>query len=645
MLNHRAALRGTVLACLTAGTAAAQGGGEPVGAPLCMVAEYIYAGSRLLAVDRGSVKPTVGFQAPPPSALEGNPAAPLSASVTVTVTSTPGGCPTGGPIKVLYSTTATGTATPGVDYTVVTNASVEIPVGTPIGGGATFQIPLVGDALDEFDETFGVTVGSNDATIGATTTVVTILDDDPLSTLAFGDATATEALANVTATHTITLIPASGKTVTVEYATANNTATAGLDYLATGGTLTFTPGQTSHPVAVTIRPDTTDEPAETYFVNAGAIVNADAETGPGHSDLQALGTILPDADPPPTISVQTSTRIEGDEGTNAMDLRVVLSAKSGWPVTVNYATADGTATTTPPSPPDYVPASGQLSIPAGGIDAHVFVGIVPDGDAEANETLFLNLSPAPHVTIGGNGPGIINNDDPPFQASFELTQGARVMQDLRPVRGQAAKHWYRFGQRARSSYEAVVDATSGDVGAAYGLELKRIAPDLVTVRDHGVAVTPGPLGVGRSKTMRWRNLENFGVHGEFITVNSVSCTTNCGPDDVYRIRFYDTTYAVPRFNNTSSQVTVLTIQNVGSRSFGGTVDFWDANGALIGSQPFFVLEPRASFVLNTSLAMPDKSGSMTIMHEGGYGDLVGKAVSIEPATGFSFDTPIVPRPR
>src|SRR5207248_4451574 len=53
-------------------------------------------------------------------------------------------------------------------------------------------------------------------------------------------------------------------TVTVDYATADGTATAGLDYEARSGTLTFKAGETKHTVPVTVKYDLLDEPAETF---------------------------------------------------------------------------------------------------------------------------------------------------------------------------------------------------------------------------------------------------------------------------------------------------------------------------------------------------------------------------------------------
>jgi CSLREA domain-containing protein len=91
-----------------------------------------------------------------------------------------------------------------------------------------------------------------------------------------------------TATFNVTLSAASTQTVTVQFATADGTATAGSDYVAAGGTLTFNPGITSQPVNVTINGDTVVEPGETFFVNLTNPTNAVLV------DAQGLGTILND---------------------------------------------------------------------------------------------------------------------------------------------------------------------------------------------------------------------------------------------------------------------------------------------------------------------------------------------------------------
>ncbi|HET9315666.1 MAG TPA: hypothetical protein VFQ51_08755, partial [Vicinamibacteria bacterium] len=135
--------------------------------------------------------------------------------------------------------------------------------------------------------------------------------------------------------------------------------------------------------------------------------------------------------------------------------------------------------------------------------------------------------------------------------------------------------------------------------------------------------------------------------GQWVRVRSGSCTTDCGPDDVYRIRAYDSTYAVPRFNNSGTQVTVLIIQNPGPEPVDLTVHFWSPTGALLASySPASAVAPKALLVLTTSTVpgAAGQSGAMTVSHTAGYGGLAGKTVALEPATGFSFDTPMVPLP-
>ena len=94
--------------------------------------------------------------------------------------------------------------------------------------------------------------------------------------------TVTEGNAGTTAaTFTVTLSAAATFPVTVNYATANGTATAGSDYTAASGTLTFAPGQTSKPITVTVNGDTAVEPNETFFVNLSAPTNAIHRRRPG----------------------------------------------------------------------------------------------------------------------------------------------------------------------------------------------------------------------------------------------------------------------------------------------------------------------------------------------------------------------------
>ena len=202
---------------------------------------------------------------------------------------------------------------------------------------------------------------------------------------------------------TVTLSAASGSTVTVNYATANGTATAGSDYVAQSGTLTFAAGQTSKTITLTVNGDTAVEANETFFVNLSS------PSGATIADAQGQGTITNDDSAAlPTLSINDVSDVEGNSGGRSLGFVVSLSAASASTVTVNYATANGTAT----AGSDYVAQSGTLSFAAGQLTKAVIVSINGDTTFEANETFFVNLSAPSGATLAdAQGQGTITNDD------------------------------------------------------------------------------------------------------------------------------------------------------------------------------------------------------------------------------------------
>ena len=103
-----------------------------------------------------------------------------------------------------------------------------------------------------------------------------------------------------TATFTVTLSVPSAEQVTVDYATGDGTATAGADYTAANGTLTFAPGETSKSIVVTIAGDTVDEDDETLSVTLGNAVNASI------GQAVAAGTIVDDDEAAAAITDQVT---------------------------------------------------------------------------------------------------------------------------------------------------------------------------------------------------------------------------------------------------------------------------------------------------------------------------------------------------
>src|SRR5262249_35619469 len=130
----------------------------------------------------------------------------------------------------------------------------------------TVTVQVLGDTTFEADETFSVVLSdSANAALGTAAAAGTVVNDDgrPVGsvagvTLAEGDAGTSQAV------FTLTLSNASSETVTVSYATADGTAQAGTDFQAAGGTVTFTPGQTTASVAVAVLGETDLEADETF---------------------------------------------------------------------------------------------------------------------------------------------------------------------------------------------------------------------------------------------------------------------------------------------------------------------------------------------------------------------------------------------
>jgi hypothetical protein len=202
-------------------------------------------------------------------------------------------------------------------------------------------------------------------------------------------------------TFTITVTRTGGTQgqVTVDYATADGTATAGNDYQAGSGTLTIPAGSTSGTITVLVNGDTMDELDETFLVKLFNSFNASIANGQG---------TITDDDAAPTLSIDDVAVIEGDAGTVDAVFTVSLSAASGQEVTVDYATAAGTAT----AGSDYLTTSGTLIFDAGATTRTVTVVVNGDLLDEPDETFLVNLSNPVNASISdGQGQGAITDDD------------------------------------------------------------------------------------------------------------------------------------------------------------------------------------------------------------------------------------------
>jgi hypothetical protein len=362
--------------------------------------------------------------------IEGN-AGTSNAVFTITLSA-----PSTQPVTVLAAS-ADGTATTPSDYIVLPPTLVTFAPGVTT---MTVTVPVNGDATVEADETFLVNLTAPiNATVADIQAVGTILNDDsappvlPPPTLSISDVAVLEGSAGTTnAVFTVTLSAASALPVTVLASSADGTATAPSDYILLPPTLlTFAPGITTMTVTVLVNGDATVEPDETFVVNLTTPTNATL------SDNQGLGTIVNDDGslpvlPPPTVSINDLSILEGDAGTTTAVFTITLSQASNQTVTVLATSADGTATT----PSDYTLLPPTLvTFAPGETTKTVTVSINGDATVEPDEDFVINLSVPTNATIADNqGVGTILNDDPTAPV---LPPATLSINDIAVVEGNA----------------------------------------------------------------------------------------------------------------------------------------------------------------------------------------------------------------
>ena len=224
------------------------------------------------------------------------------------------------------------------------------------------------------------------------------------ATLAINDVTVTEGNAGtVNMTFTVTKTAIYDRAISVRYATANGTATAGADYTAQSGTLNFLPAEMSKTITVVVSTDVFGEPVETLSVNLHTAVSATI------TDATGTGTITDDDLYPAINIVSASQMTEGNFSYESMYFQVTLDVASNQPVTVNYQLNDGTATLGS----DYYPEDNSVTFQPGETVKQIIVTIISDRIYELNESFTVELTSASggHI-VNGLATGQIYNDDP-----------------------------------------------------------------------------------------------------------------------------------------------------------------------------------------------------------------------------------------
>ena len=357
---------------------------------------------------------TAGITISDVSAAEGNTAGTTDFIFTVTLDA----ADPDDDILIDYTTT-NGTATAGSDYTAASGTLTFAANTATLTQQIT--VTVTGDDVVEANETFTLDLSLNTANTGSAVIsdaqgLGTILDDDTAG-ITISDVSAAEG--NTAGTtdfiFTVTLDAADpDDDILIDYTTTNGTATAGSDYTAASGTLTFAANTATltQQITVTVTGDDVVEANETFTLDLS--LNT-ANTGSAViSDAQGLGTILDDDTAGITIS-DVSAAEGNTAGTTDFIFTVTLDAADpDDDIRIDYTTTDGTAT----AGSDYTATSGTLTFAAGTatLTQQITVTVTGDDVVEADETFTLDLSlntanTGSAVISDGQGLGTITNDD------------------------------------------------------------------------------------------------------------------------------------------------------------------------------------------------------------------------------------------
>ncbi len=282
---------------------------------------------------------------------------------------------------------ADGTAVAGSDYTS-TSGTLKFNPGET---SKMITVPIVDNTLDESDETFTIKLQNPvSATLGTPNDVatVTIADDDPAPTVQFQASSYSVSESGGSAAVVVTLSTQSALTVTVDYATQDLSAKAGLDYTAMSGTLEFAPGTTSQTVNIPIQSDALDEIDETFNVLL---------SNPNNATLGSTATTsvqIVDNDDPPTVQFSAAS-YSANEGAGTATVTVTLSAPSGRLVSVDVKSSDGTAK----AGSDYTAVDETVTFSPGQTAVTLTVNLTDDALDEDDETLTLTLSNADDAVL------------------------------------------------------------------------------------------------------------------------------------------------------------------------------------------------------------------------------------------------------
>jgi hypothetical protein len=318
------------------------------------------------------------------------------------------------PVTVQFSTSNGTATTADNDYVSVVDQTVTFPAGSITA--QTANVTINNDNKVEADEVYNVAIGTLSAsgrnvTLGTSSRTGTILNDDAAVLTLSGGIAQNEGNTGTTSyAFTATLNNPVQGGFTANYTTNDGTATSGSDYNDNDGSLSFagTAGE-AKTVTVNVNSDITVELDETFTVVFGTIIGA--PSGLSTAGSPQIGTITNDD----AATVSIAANISQAEATSPQAFSVTLSNPVDVPISVQFSTSNGTATT---ADNDYAGITAQtVTFPSGSTTAQIAnVTINNDNKVEADEVYNVAIGSLSvsgrNVTLGtASRTGTILNDD------------------------------------------------------------------------------------------------------------------------------------------------------------------------------------------------------------------------------------------
>jgi uncharacterized repeat protein (TIGR01451 family) len=511
------------------------------------------------------------------------------------------------------TTSLSGSTNIRQEFVRLVNTYGAIPVGSPAVNAANAGHAPADDILGNPRVT---------PDIGAFEIVSTV------SNISISDVTVTEGDAGtVAANFTVTLSAANAQNVTVQYATADNTAVAPGDYTAVGlTTLTFTPGQVSKIVTVNVAGDLVDEVNETFFVNL-----SNASASGNITDAQGIGTITDD-DPKSNLGVTKSDGVATASPGQVLVFTIVVS---------NAGPVDAIAATVTDTIPSGLTGATWTCVAAGGVSScgaangagNIAETIDVAVGGTVTYTLTATVAPTPTSVLNtvtvGVAPGYLdpntaNNTatdadllicDP--GATTLVPDGRTVTNSL----GAGASQGYLIPVHILSSYS--IQATN-DLGGTGGPTVTIFTGDegcaatSNLVQPNTAAIEPK---VAASTTRRSFTATPTDPNYRVKITNGGGSTLN------YSLRMAETTLYSPAWSTNQTFDTYYSFQNTTSAVITGTLTMRDTTGAVVKSQPVTV-QPGRTTSFNTSVqsmgVARTKTGTAQLSHNGPPGAILAQ---------------------